>query len=249
MVDELKKKGIFIVHALKGYEYHESRIRELFGKNGLNFEFVTDGDPSLFDRKTLEKYFTDDIEIKLSKGVLSCTLNHIFAYQKMLAQQINYALVFENDPFFLGNFVEKLQKLSNEIENLPKGFIVSLENTTLTFPAYQQTKKGKLLYQASSGRMAGAYLIDLEGATQIVNDLKINKCHTVIDWWHNSLVERGIIKMYWAHPPLVEQGSHNGYLSSTISTKPNDVARRVKWRLQKFYKMYIRRLFKEKRLL
>ena len=29
------------------------------------------------------------------------------------------------------------------------------------------------------------------------------------------------IKMYWANPPIVEQGSHNGQLNSTISTKAN----------------------------
>jgi len=129
---------------------------------------------------------------------------------------------------------------------LPKGFIISLENSTLKFPSYWKTKKGKFLYQAKSGRMAGAYIIDLEGAKKILNDLKTNKCGTVIDWWHNTLIERGIIKMYWAHPPLVEQGSHNGFLNSTISTKPNTAIRRISWLVQKYYKYFLRRIFKEK---
>jgi len=97
--------------------------------------------------------------------------------------------------------------------------------------------------------MAGAYLIDLTGATNILNDLKQTKCHTVIDWWHNTLIERGVVKMYWAQPPLVEQGSHNGQLSSTISTKPGTRSRRIKWWIQKSFKYYYRRLFNEERII
>ncbi len=246
MINELIKEGIFVVHALKGYEYHEKRVKELFKKNELHFEFVTDGDPSLFNKEVIEKYFVSDINSKLSKGVLSCTLNHIYAYERIVSKGIKYAIIFENDPFFLGNFIEKLKNYTDEIENLQKGFIISLENSTLRFPSYWTTKRGKYLYKAKSGRMAGAYLMDLEAATKVVNDLKHNKCHTVIDWWHNSLIERGIVKMYWAHPPLVEQGSHNGCLNSTISSKPNNMKRRISWLLQKFYKYFFRRIFKQK---
>jgi glycosyl transferase, family 25 len=244
MIDDIKSKGIFIVHALKGYEFHEQRIIKLFAQNGLQHEFVTDGDPSFFTDSLLKKYFIDDIQTKLSKGVLSCTLNHIYAYERIVARNLAFAIVFENDPFFLGDFNCKLEKLKPELHQLPKGFIVSLENTTLTFPAYRETQKGQYLYPADAGRMAGAYLIDLTAAQRILNDLKTTKCHTVIDWWHNSLIDRGIIKMYWAHPPLVEQGSHNGQMSSVISSEPKNIFRRVNWTLQKYYKTYVRRLMK-----
>jgi glycosyl transferase family 25 len=246
IIDELKRTGIFVVHALKGYEYHEKRIIELFGKNDLKFEFVTGGDPIHFKKEIIEKYFIADIDSALSEGVLSCTLNHILAYEKMVKNNNKFAIVFENDPFFLGNFKKKLVRMFDEITKLEKGFIISLENSTLRFPSYWQTKKNSFLYRAKAGRMAGAYLIDLEGATKILNDLKHNKCHIVIDWWHNSLIDRGVIKMYWAHPALVEQGSHNGRLNSTISSKPSNMSRRMKWLAQKYYKLYIRRLFKEK---
>jgi glycosyl transferase family 25 len=249
MIDDLVKEGIYIMHALTGYEYHEKRIVELFNKNKLGFELMTDGDPIHFTKDLLEKYFVSDIGTKLSKGVLSCTLNHILSYEKIVTRKNRYAVVFENDPFFLVDFKEQLEKMAGEIDKLDKGFIISLENSTLKFPSYWQTTAGKYLYPATMGRMAGAYLIDLEGATRIVNDLKQNKCHTVIDWWHNSLLERGVVKMYWAHPPLVEQGSHNGHLSSTISTKPSAKSRRIKWLIQKNYKYYFMRLFNEERIL
>ncbi len=154
MVKELIKDGIFVIHALQGYEYHEQRIIDLFKKNNLCFEFVTDGDPIHFKKEILKKYFTPDIETKLSKGVISCTLNHIYAYEKIVQRQIKYAVVFENDPFFLGDFVSNLKRISDEIENLEKGFIISLENTTLRFPSFWVTQKGRFLYPAKVGRMA-----------------------------------------------------------------------------------------------
>ncbi|MBN2638401.1 MAG: glycosyltransferase family 25 protein [Bacteroidales bacterium] len=249
ITEGIKQVGVFVIHALKGYEYHEKRIVELFKQKNIDFEFVTDGDASLLNDKIIGQYFSPDIQSKLSLGVTSCTLNHIHAYEKMVQRNMRYAIVLENDPFFLTHFDKKLQRTFDQIKQLEPGFIVSLENSTLTFPSFSQTRKGKYLYRAASGRMAGAYLIDLTAAKNILNDLKNNKCHTVIDWWHNSLIERNIIRMYWVHPPLFEQGSHNGHLSSTISSKASSSKRRIAWNLQKVYKMYFRRLFKQKQII
>lgn len=249
MIDKLFKKGIYVIHALNGYECHEKRITELFGKNGMNFEFVTDGDPTNFNENIIEKFFIPDIKSKLSAGVLSCTLNHIYALEKIVEENLEYALIFENDPFFLGNFVSKLKKVLIEMELLENGFIISLENTSLRQPSYWDTKKGKYLYQASKCRQTGAYIIDQKGANNILNDLKVNKCNNVVDWWQDELIERNIIKMYWAYPSLVEEGSHNGHLSSTISSQNRSRYRRIAWNIQKIYKLYIKRLFPNKFLI
>lgn len=243
MVEQFGIEGIYIVHAKQGYEYHAERINKLFGKNGLNFEFVTDGDPTCFTGDLLQKYFSKNIQDVLKPGIISCTLNHIFSYERIVRNNNKFALVFENDPFFLGNFVKQIQKIAREADTLEPGFIISLENTTLKFPETKKLQKGKLLYPASRGRCAGAYLIDLKGAKDILEDLKTTKCHQVIDWWHNLLIERNVVKMYWADPPLIEQGSHNGILSSTISSQKRSIKRRVAWQAQKYYKTYILRWF------
>ncbi|WP_435357698.1 glycosyltransferase family 25 protein [Emticicia sp. SJ17W-69] len=249
MIESLFKKGIFVIHALKGYEYHEKRIIELFAKNDMSFEFVTNGDPIYLNDDVLGKYFVSNIKSKLSVGVVSCTLNHIYALERILAENLEYGLIFENDPFFLGNFTEKLKKVLKEMETLEKGFIISLENTSFLQPSFWDIVKGKYLYQASKCRQTGAYLIDRKGALNILNDLKVNKCNKVVDWWHDELIARNVIKMYWAYPSLVEEGSHNGHLSSTISSQNRSRYRRFAWNVQKIYKMYIRRLFPSKFLI
>ncbi len=228
--------GVYIVHAKKGYEIHEKRIVDLFAKMDLPFEFVTDGDVSNFTEELISNRFCSEINEILSKGVLSCTLNHMFCYEKMIANNDKYALVFENDPFFLGDFMQDIIRIAKEADKLEPGFIISLENTTLEFPKGKLVKKDKLLYEAQRGRCAGAYLLDLRAAKIMINDLKANKCFHVIDWWHNNMIDRGVVRMYWAHPALTEQGSHNGRMSSTISSKKKNLIRRVKWILQKKYK-------------
>lgn len=243
------KCGIYVIHALKNYDHHEKHIRSLFAKHSLEFEFVSDGDPSFFTDQLLQKYLSPQMYNQLSRGVVSCALNHILTYEKVIKNENDYAIIFEDDVFFLGDFKLKLLKIWPEIVALEKGFIISLENTPLTLPSFWQAKRGKYLYRASRGRMAAAYIVDYKAAEIMLNDLKNSKCDTALDWWHNILVNKGLIKMYWAHPPLVEQGSHNGLLYGTISTKPKSLKRRIKWIVQKIYKYYIIRLFNDKRII
>lgn len=238
-------KNIFVIHALKGYEFHAERIKKLFSQYNLDFEFITDGDPSLTNKDIINSYFVSNIDKVMSIGVLSCTLNHIYAYKRIIEQGLDYAIIFENDPFFLDDFSKNIAIIERELQHIPTGFIISLENSTLRFPSFFQTQNNQILYKAKSGRMAGAYLIDNEGAKNILNYLDTYKCNNVIDLWHNTLIDNNIITMYWAHPAFVEQGSHNGLLHSTISSKPSSIFRRISWLAQKLYKYYFRRLFDE----
>ena len=84
---------------------------------------------------------------------------------------------------------------------------------------------------------------------KILKYLNSNKCAFIIDWFHNELIEKEIINMYWAHPPLVEQGSHNGQLSSTISSKKKSTYRRISWITRKFFRQKIGRIFNQRRII
>ena len=77
-------KNIFVIHALKGYEFHSERIKKLFSQYHLDFEFITEGDPSLTNKDIINSFFVSNIDKVLSAGVLSCTLNHIYAYKKII---------------------------------------------------------------------------------------------------------------------------------------------------------------------
>ena len=126
---------------------------------------------------------------------------------------------------------------------LEPGFIVSLENTSLTAPSVWQTHRNRVLYRAICGRMAGAYLIDRRGAANALADLQQHKCNYAVDWWHYMMCIDNVLRMYWAHPPLFEQGSHNGLLQGPISTRSKSLKRRINFLIQKYFKYSVRRLF------
>lgn len=242
---EIGIDNIYIVHGITGYEQREQMLNTLLKeKNGLDFEFVTESEESEQNDKWFSQYFSNTIKEVLSKGALYCTLIHILIYERILRNNDKYAIVFENDVCFISDFPARISKIVKEANQLEEGFIISLENSTLKFPPLSQVKKGKYLYPAVAGRCAGAYMIDRQAVKNILEDLKNNKCSEVIDWWHNDLIKRNVIKMYWAHPPLTEQGSSNGVFNSSLSLNKNGFIRRARWEIQKFYKMYILRLIK-----
>jgi glycosyl transferase family 25 len=191
----------------------------------------------------------EDAEQIMRKGVISCTLNHFLIYEKIVENNYRYTLIFEDDVLFLGNFQKKMDRISRELNNLKKGFIVSIENTTLRFPSFWETRKNVFLYEALRGRATCGYIVDYEGAYQMLTDLKSNKCPTQIDAWHNLLAKRNVIKIYWAHPPLVEQGSLNGKFHGPVSSKQQSLIRRFRWVIQKTFKITVSRLFRQKYIL
>lgn len=245
MNGELQIDGMYVVHGITGYEEREKMLNKLLKEDhGFDFEFVKESEDHEQNKKWIQKYFAEGIRQKLSKGALFCTLVHIQCYEKIVAANDKLAIIFENDICFLGDFVKKMKPIIEEAKQLPEGFMISLENSTLRFPSFKKTKKGKYLYEADFGRCAGAYMIDQKGAQAILDHVKKQKCDKVIDWWHNDLIKEGVLKMYWAHPPVAEQGSMNGRLPSSISKRSRGNWRTMKWNLQKFYKMRILRLLR-----
>ena len=235
--------SIYIVHGISGYEDREKWLRKLLhDKNNLEYELITESANAQQNEAWISQYFIENIRESLGKGALFCTLVHILCYETFLKSKSKYAIIFENDLCLFSNFKSKLEKIFHEADLLEPGFAISLENSTLRFPSIWKTQKGKYLYEADSGRCAGAYIIDRAAAENILQDLKQNKCNKVIDFWHNDLIVNNVIRMYWAHPPLTEQGSSNGKFKSSSSFNKGGNIRYIKWVAQKFYKMYILRL-------
>jgi glycosyl transferase family 25 len=240
MLSQFGIDGVYVVHAPYGFEQRELWVKELFKRYDLPFEFVSEEDSPLPLQELTANYFPPNIRETLSKGVVLCTLSHFVCYEKIVREKHGLSLIFEDDPCFLKDFHKRIEKITNEARNLKKGFIISLENTTLEFPSWRKITKGKYLYQAARGRCAGAYLVDLKGASAMLESAKKEKCVKAIDIWHNKILQKGEIDMYWSHPPLVEQASHNGKMNSLIQQSRS----RTQWLVQKFYKMYILRWFR-----
>ncbi|MDR2026370.1 MAG: glycosyltransferase family 25 protein [Prevotellaceae bacterium] len=186
-----KKLGIdhiYVVHAPKGYEQHEKRLHRILGDQyGFDFEFLDKDDEDL-----IPLYFVEDIYRVMNRGAIMCSLNHIMFYETIVRRGDKIALVLEDDPYFSKHFLTHLRQTVTEAKTLQPGFFISLENSTLKFPPRKAIRKGKYIYEASSGRCAGAYLIDNTAAKNIIARLKLHKCDKVIDHWHNDLIAENV---------------------------------------------------------
>jgi glycosyl transferase family 25 len=240
MLNKFGIDEVFVIHARHGSEQRERWVKELFKQYDIPFQFISEEDSVLPLEELSTNYFPPNIRETLSKGVVLCTLSHFVCYEKIVKQQNALTLIFEDDPCFLKDFHKRLERVTTEAKNLKKGFIISLERTTLQFPSWKKIRKGQYLYEAQKSRCAGAYLVDLNAASMMLESLKKEKCLKAIDIWHNIILQKGTINMYWSHPPLVEQASHNGKLHSQIQQSRS----RFQWLVQKFYKMYILRWFR-----
>ena len=125
--------------------------------------------------------------------ILSCTLKHFLAYEKILAENLTGALILEDDAILSKNFDGIFPRTIMEYEStcLSENIIISYEDTRLRFVPRSQRTKGKYLYLGDRDRMARAYFINQQAARMILNEVKTNKCHLPIDLYHRYLLNGG----------------------------------------------------------
>lgn len=245
----LRDSPAFVVHALNGYEIHAERTRQYFAEQGMAFEWATAGDISLMTDEVVDHWFTPEFRDSRKRVYLSCTLNHLLLYEQFVQSDASTMLVFEDDVVFLRPFLPALDRLQSEVDQLPPGWLLSLENSTLRFPSFGQTRRGQHLYRAESGRCTAAYAIDRTAAERMLAAAKRARLGCPIGHWHNELAEAGELAIYWVHPTLIEQASHNGMLQATVSTHARSWPRRVSWLTQRTLKSTFGRILPQRRLL
>ncbi|MEZ4924618.1 MAG: glycosyltransferase family 25 protein [Crocinitomicaceae bacterium] len=246
MSSPIKADKVYVVHVSSNLEREEHMKQEL-GRFNIPFEFMLKGDLKDLSRELVDEYFSGDQMSGPFCAEQSCALKHIYIYQKMIEDGVGNALIFEDDVFLTDNFIEvfnqcidEFSSLSEEIRN--KG-LINFEESTLRYVPKERVKEGIVLYEMDRSRCAGAYFINSNLAKAIVNDVQVNKCDKPLDWYHNTLVDRIALKHFWCHPAIVQQGSHNGKMASTIDDKKHGGIRKITWKISRWYKQKIRPLF------
>ncbi|MEO5572201.1 MAG: glycosyltransferase family 25 protein [Bacteroidia bacterium] len=226
----------YVIH-VRGNTERENFIRNELKKFNIDFEFILNGNIEDLTDGDLNKYFKDDFKISSPRS--SCTIKHFFVYERMVENNISVALVFEDDIELSGNFPEIFDKSLKEAAEMRESYVISYESSTQEFISSSEVIPGKVLYQKTHGRCAGAYLIDLAAAKKILEYGLKNKVNVCMDWVHNVLSEKGWLKIYWCHPAIAEQQSHNGKIQSLLDEKKQGPYYRLKYFLEKTYKQKI----------
>jgi GR25 family glycosyltransferase involved in LPS biosynthesis len=211
---------IFVIHYTKLTERKPHIIRQFEKYNITNYEFV-----EVFDRENLT-----DAEINLfiegkNKSNISLYMKHFHTY-KEIAEKYDNALILEDDVIFSDNFMDSLSKYLTQLPEdydmlfIGDGCNFHIESHRLHPEIYIYERGVHPADWGGNGatRCCDSYIISKKCAIKFVERLsnlktKIDECG--IDWWLNNNARYCQLKVYWAEPTIVTQGSEAGLFSST----------------------------------
>jgi GR25 family glycosyltransferase involved in LPS biosynthesis len=217
----------FVLHYSK-LTQRKQYILEQFARHGITeYEFI-----EKFDKDTI----TDDECPEFSKNYvtnrrteLSLHLKHLHVYRLMMLHDYEDVLVFEDDVVLSDDFMKNLVKYMTQ---LPADYDMLFigNGCNLHIPKYMQVPNQyiyeKCLHETAWGgngaaRCTDSYVIHNRCAKKICDYIanlktKIDSPNGGVDWWLNDVARELSLKVYWAEPTIVTQGSQIGLFSRSI---------------------------------
>ncbi len=228
---------VLVIHAAKLKERGE-HIDRMLREMGIDYEFISEGDADALTEALLDKYLKDGPEQMHQKSSrASCTIKHFLAYEKIVRMGWEGALILEDDIVLHQNFLPQFQQSIDEYQQTMAdgNVLISYEDSSLQFVPRSKREKGRMLYPATTGRMAGAYYINHHAAKGILERLKLHRCDVPIDLYHYQLIQERFITYLWCQPALATQGSFTGAFRSSLSSKKDRMIV-MRWWFKKNYK-------------
>ncbi len=181
-----KELPIFVVNMQKDKNRREHISKEL-NQYKLVFEFVeaVDGnqlDDQHINRITQKQKTIDTMGRQMSKSEIGCAMSHLHIYQKMLEQNIQQAIIFEDDIYIydFANFVQIIDFLAKTNSDKAQVYLLTKVISYLS----KDTRKINDTYSVAhciQGKRTSGYVVNQQAAKQI---LDINtQIWTVADDW------------------------------------------------------------------
>lgn len=157
----------------------------------------------------------------LKKSEVELTLQHFECYRRILNQNLDKAVIFEDDVIFKKDFEKKFLKY---IEDLPVTFDVlyfgqgcghhKSPMNLIEWYKYICGKKQLFRNKECRSRFTDSYLVSNSAADKFFkNGLPF---HMPIDWELNYLQSSLNMEIYWAEPTITYQGSKYGHYRSSL---------------------------------
>lgn len=221
----------FVLHVAQGYEERACHIEAMMARMGLGFSYITDGDIQALTPQVMSRYFAPGSCMGTPSAAVSCAYKHLLACERIIEEDLDGALILEDDIVLKPDFKEVFAKSLEELPEEPA--IISYEDTRLRFVPRSKRIKGKVLYRGDRDRFTGALYINRAGANAILADAVENKLDRPIDHYHRHLLDKGAVGYYWTEPCVASQGSFNGLFGSSISSSRGKA---LKWKLKRLYR-------------
>jgi len=227
----------FVIHPDK-LEERGIHMAKMLNDMSLCYEFVNEGHDEAQIDVFLKSFLRDGREKMLCRSSRSlCTISHFLAYQKILQENLDGALILEDDTVLYDSFKQLFEQSIEEYRQhyANQRVLISYEDSSLQFVPRSKRKKGQMLYPGSKDRMAGAYFINRHAAQAILDRLKKEQADVAIDVYHYQLIKEGFINYLWCQPALATQGSFTGAFRSSLSKKKDRMIT-FRWWFKKNYK-------------
>jgi glycosyl transferase family 25 len=214
---------IFILHYSKLVDRKKHILEQFQKQNITDYEFIEKYD--IEDLQHCDTVLFDTSSYK--KSMISLMNKNFYAY-KLISENYDHALLFEDDVILCDNFTDILNNYMSQLpENYDMFFIgdgceLHIEKNKL-IP--NQNIYEKCLYPTRWGgdgasRCSDSYIISKKCANKLceylnnLNNLN-NKINLPIDWWLNVAARDNNFKVYWAEPTIITQGTQKGLFKSS----------------------------------
>lgn len=221
---------ILICHC-KELKERKTYLESYFKENKItNYKFFEEIDKNNLTESQLKMYKYNYTKFKnisnseprlLTPAEIAVTITHILMYKYIIENNIDIALIIEDDCIFKSEF-KNLDKYLFQLkqENFDTCFISNSYGWTIDnyktgpFSSEHTSNPSTYVYRMKAGRTADAYLISKNGANKLLENLKEPFC-LPIDFEHNRIFTENLdFRNYWAEPSLTHPGSEDVYNSS-----------------------------------
>lgn len=221
---------IFVLHYAKLTD-RKRHIIEQFERHGItDYEFIEKFDKDLITNNECPEFSRDYINNR--RAELSLHLKHIYIYRLMVRENYDQVIIFEDDVILSESFMPLLNLYMTQ---LPKDYDMLFigDGCNLHIPISMQTPN-KYIYQKclhetawggnGAAKCTDSYIISNMCAKKIcdyidtlITAVDTKKINLPADWWLNQVARELTLKVYWAEPTIVTQGSQNGMYGRSIS--------------------------------
>lgn len=225
---------IFVLHYSK-LTHRKKYILEQFKRHGItDYEFIEKFDKdAITDDECPE--FTQEY-VTQRRAELSLHLKHLYLYRLMVSENYSEVLVFEDDVVLSNDFMKKLTEYMRQTPTDYDMLFIG-DGCKLHIPRNQlvanQYIYAKCLHETAWGgngaaRCTDSYIIHQRCAKKLCDYAaaaagdsgaaldKTKKIDIPVDWWLNKAARELVLKVYWAEPTIVTQGSQNGLFTRSI---------------------------------
>lgn len=229
-----KFPSIFVISLERAVD-RRAHIKQLMDGFGMPFEFIRATDGTFFTENEYALYSKSEtiklLGYELTANELACAISHIRVYEKMVLENIEQAIIFEDDAMFDEKFVETLKNL----EKFPKDWgLINFSSATYTYPTTIEVIPGHFVSEFRKPvKFCVGYMMNLNAAKKLLELAYPVRCPADFLTGRAGLV---YFKTYGIYPRVVWQvqeagaGSHIG----NRTHKPN-----LGWRVKRYLNLLL----------